>query len=130
MDNEHLVLLGPFHDFLEKLRLHAHRGGVMGEIDDQHLGFGTGLGEGFGQVLEENFRALQNGDRHQSAARDDHAVMMDGIGGRGGQNLVPPVDDRQTQVGQALLGPDNRHGLSVRIDGNPVLSVIPTGNGL
>ena len=54
---------------------------------------------------------------------------MDRIGGIWGKDDIPRTHCGQHKVGQSLLGPNGRYGLSIRIDFHIESSFIPIGDG-
>src|SRR5213593_3291029 len=80
-----VVFLREGHHLLEERQVHDGRGRIVREVEDQHLGTWQRAAIGLHQVLEE-IAVLAQRDPPHHTARDDDAVRMDRIGGRGGQD--------------------------------------------
>ena len=129
MNHHELVLFGELHHLDEEVLLHAHRGRIVREGQDEHLGLGPGK---TGRLLQagEEVLARHQGHRAQVAVGDDDRIGVDGIGRVRHQHPVPRLEDRQGQVGHALLGADGGDGLGLGIQLDLVMVPIPGRDGL
>ncbi len=88
-------------------------GGVGGEVEDEQLRLRPRRAHGLTEQPEE-IAARQERDRAQLAARDDHRVLMDGIGRAGAEDHVARAEHRERQVSDALLRADRDDRLARR----------------
>ncbi len=87
MDHPDVVLPGHCHDLLEELQIHALRGRIAGEVEDEHLGRGPGGLDGLFQFLEEIHAGHQ---RHMADIRpgQHEPVGVNRVGRVGHQDRV------------------------------------------
>src|SRR4030095_9981504 len=81
------VLLGEVHDLDEEVPVHAERGRVVGEREDQELGLRPGQPRRLREPREEVLAGHQ-GHGAKVTVRDHHRVGMDRVGGVGYQGAV------------------------------------------
>ena len=117
-----LVLARKRDDATEEVELDHLGGGVVREVDDEGLRLGPG---GAHRVLEarQEVGARQERDGAQVAARDDHRVLVDGIGGARAEHDVAGAEHGEREVPDALLRAhgDDRLRVGVEVDGEAAL---------
>jgi hypothetical protein len=126
--HEQVVLAGELHDPLEERPVHAHRGGVVRERQDEQLGLRPRELRRFLKPREEIVGAAAERHRDQIPVGDDDRVGVDRVGRVRHQGAVAGLQHGQRQVGQAFLGPDGGDGLAVRIERHAVAVAVPLGD--
>ena len=126
--HQHIVRLGQRNDAFKELQLHAHRGGIGGESQDQHFRFRIGLADGFLCFLEE-IHALGHAHVFDLRTGNHRAVNMNWITRIGHQHRIATVECGQHQMRQSLLGSDGDNRLRVGIEFNIEAALVPIGNG-
>ena len=87
MDDQHVIVFGVVHDFLEKIQINDLRGRVVGIGNDEHLWPRPGLFGGVDQVLEK-ITARTHGNSPDITAGNDGGIGVNRIGGIGGKDHI------------------------------------------
>src|ERR1017187_53777 len=122
------VFLGYLDEAGEEGQLDTLGGGVGGEVDDEGRGARGHAGD---EVLKlgEELLLVVDGAADYVGSGDDRAVDVDGVAGVGDEYGVAGVENRQTQMGDALLGADGDDGFGFGVEIDAVAGLVPIGNG-
>ena len=122
------VLAREVDDLDEEVAVHAHRGGVVRERQDQQLGLRPRQPRRLLQATEEVAVRRQR-HRPQVTVGDHHRVGVDRIGRVRHQRAVARLQHRQRQVRHAFLGADGGDDLRIRVELDRVAIPVPLGHG-
>ena len=129
MHHQDAVLLRHRHDLLEELQFHALRGGVAGEVEDEHLRARPEVLDGLLHFLEE-VHPRHHRNVADVGAGDHRAVDMNRVTRVGHQHDIAAIQRRQGQVGDALLGTDGDDGFLFRVEVHAIAGLVPVADGL
>ncbi len=128
MDDQHIVLAGVVHDFLEESQIDHFCGGIMGKRQDQDLGPRPGLSGGMDQVIEKILFGSQRNAAHIPSGNDS-GVGVNRVSGVGSEDHIPRPYGYQNQVREALFYTDGHDGFGFGIDINREAPAVPVGYG-
>jgi hypothetical protein len=130
VDDPEPVLAGEVHDSLEEVAVHHPGRRVVREVEQESLGLGPREPHGLLETGEELAVALadHHGDRAEVAVGDHDRVGVNRVGGVGDEHRVPRLEEREHQVGQALLRADGRDRLGLGIELDPEAVAVPGGD--
>ena len=117
------------HHFAHEIQVHAHRGRIVREANQQHLGLPRRRAiEAFERVQER--RRVRHRQLLRAPFRHNHAVLMDRVRRVRRNHHIARTHGGEQQVGQRILGADGDDGVALRVQLHAVISEIALGDFL